>query len=85
MEAVTDKLVGDKDFNLRVAFGKTLTEHNNSIEKTVHRYLYQFPESLLPKFRRLCAEKNISILKESKKEFSEFEFGILEVANDGRN
>ena len=83
MEAVTDKLVGDKDFNLRVAFGKTLTEHNDLIEKTVHRYLYQFPESLLPKFRRLCAEKNISILKESKKESSHFEFNLLEPTDNG--
>lgn len=85
MEAITNKPISDKNFNLRVAFGKTLTEHNDLIEKTVHRYLYQFPENLLSKFRQVCAEKNISILKESKKEFSEFEFGILEVANDGKN
>ncbi len=83
MEAVTDKLVGDKDFNLRVAFGKTLTEHNDLIEKTVHRYLYQFPESLLPKFRRLCAEKDIAILRESKKESSHFEFNLLEPTDNG--
>lgn len=78
MEAVTDKLIGDKDFNLRVAFGKTLTDYNDPIKKTAHRYLYQFPESLLPKFRRLCAEKNIAILKESKKEFSHFDCTLLE-------
>jgi hypothetical protein len=78
MEAMTNKLIGDKDFNLRVAFGKTLTEHDDPLTKTVHRYLYQFPESRLPKFRRLCAEKDITILKESKKEFINFEFGILE-------
>ena len=72
MEAVTDKLIGDKDFNLRVAFGKTLTDYNDPIKKTVHRYLYQFPESLLPKFRRLCAEKDIAILRESKKRIFSF-------------
>lgn len=33
MEAVTDKLIGDKDFNLRVAFGKTLTDYNDPIKK----------------------------------------------------
>lgn len=78
MEAVTDKLVGDKDFNLRVAFGKTPTEHNDPITKTVHRYLYQFPENHLSKFRRLCAEKNITILRESKRELTHFEFSLLE-------
>ncbi len=78
MEAVTDKLIGDKDFRLRVAFGKTLTEHNDPIKETVHRYLYQFPESLLPKFRRVCAEKNIMILRESKRESTHFEFSLLE-------
>lgn len=85
MEAVTDKLIGDKDFNLRVAFGKTLTDHNDPIKETVHRYLYQFPESLLPKFRRICDEKNITILKESKKEFSHFNYSILEVSSHGSN
>jgi len=82
MEAVTNKLVGNKDFNLRVAFGRTLSESDNPVTTSVHRYLYQFPENLLPKFRQLCTEKNITILKESKKEFSKFEFSILEVSND---
>jgi len=83
MEAVTDKPVGNKNFNLRAAYGKMLTEHNDLIEKTVHRYLYQFPESLLPKFRRLCAEKDIAILRESKKESSHFEFNLLEPTDNG--
>ncbi len=78
MEAITDKPVGNNDFHLRVAFGKSLTEHNYLLQKTVHRYLYQFSENLLFKFRRICAEKNISILKESKKEFSHFDCTLLE-------
>ena len=85
MEAITNKPISNKNFNLRVAFGKMLTEHNDPVRASEHRYLYQFSEDLLFEFRRLCAEKNITILKESKKEFSEFEFGILEVANDGKN
>lgn len=85
MEAVTDKLVGDKDFNLRVAFGKILSEHDDPIKKTIHRYVYRFPESLLSKFKRICAEKNVTILKESKKEFSNFDYGVLEVSDDGKN
>jgi len=85
MEAITNKPVGDKDFHLRVAYGNSLTEHNDPQQKSVHRYLYQFPENLLPKFKRICAEKNVTILKESKKEFLKFEFGLLEVANDEKN
>lgn len=78
MEAVTDKLIGDKDFNLRVAFGKTSTDHDNPVQASAHRYLYQFPENLLSKFRRVCAEKNIMILRETKRESTHFEFSLLE-------
>jgi hypothetical protein len=78
MEAVTDKLVGDKEFNLRVAFGKSLSERDNPAQAAAHRYLYQFPEASLSKFRRVCAEKNIMILRESKRESTHFEFSLLE-------
>jgi len=84
MEAVTDKPVGNKNFNLRAAYGKMLTEHNAPVVQTsIHRYLYKFPDDQLPEFRRLCAEKNISILKESKKESSHFEFNLLEPTDNG--
>jgi hypothetical protein len=83
MEAVTDKPVENKNFHLRAAFGKMLTEHNAPVvQESIHRYLYKFADALLFEFRRLCAEKNITILRESKKESSHFEFNLLEPTND---
>lgn len=84
MEAVTDKPVGNKNFHLRAAFGKMLTEHNVPVApKSIHRYLYKFSDDQLPEFRRLCAEKDIAILRESKKESSHFEFNLLEPTDNG--
>lgn len=78
MEAITDKPISNKNFKLRAAFGAMLTEHRDPIQASVHRYLYRFPENLLSEFRQLCAERNITILRELKKDFINFEFRILE-------
>jgi len=78
MEAVTDKPLGNKNFHLRAAFGKRLTEHNDPNTTTVHWYLYRFDAALLDEFKRLCAEKGVTILKESVKNSPGFECGILE-------
>jgi hypothetical protein len=67
MEAIVNKQINNKNFQLRAAFGQCTDEGRQK-----HLYRYRFEPEHEKELRTICHEKNITLVEISKKNLNTF-------------